>query len=329
MYSFVYLHFKNKKTAHLAIQNKTILKNLLYKFYHKTLIGNLVRFLYHRTKERIWPEKLVMKVDYKRRLGKSLNLSNPVTLNEKINWLKLYDRKPIHTICADKLEVRNYISSKIGEEYLVPLIFSTKDPSEIKPERLPNIPVVVKTNHDSGGVYIIRDKNRFDYNKLQESLQKRLKVNYYLKSKEWQYKNIEPKIVVEKLLMDSDGNIPEDYKLHCFNGKLVFTQVDLERHTDHKRNLYDIEWKRIPCRWIYENGDEVPKPLNYSKMKDLAEKIASDFTYVRVDFYNVGESIFFGELTFHSESGYGKFIPDSYDLYFGKLLNINTSGKKN
>ena len=122
--------------------------------------------------------------------------------------------------------------------------------------------------------------------------------------------------------MDPNGNIPDDYKLHCFNGKLVFTQVDLDRHTNHTRNLYDVDWKMMPCKWIYENGDTIEKPIVYDKMRQLAEHIAQDFVYVRVDFYMIGESIYFGELTFHSESGKGKFYPESFDKELGNKLKL-------
>jgi hypothetical protein len=154
-----------------------------------------------------------------------------------------------------------------------------------------------------------------------------LRENYFIASREWQYKNIKPRIVVEKLLMDEVGGIPYDYKMHCFNGKLVFTQVDLDRQINHTRNLYDTDWHYIPCKWIYENGKSIQKPLMYNKMRELAEIIAADFIYVRVDFYVLGKSIYFGELTFHSESGLGHFEPEHFDRDFGKLLDI--SGLKN
>ena len=266
---------------------------------------------------------MVIKYEYRRTLGKKLNLKNPKTLNEKINWLKLYERVPLQTICADKFLVRDYIKDKIGEEYLIPLVYQTKNTNEIKPENLPDYPIILKTNHNSSGGLIVRDKDKVDWEGARSRFKKLLKENYFISSREWQYKNIEPRIVVEKLLMDEEGNIPIDLKFHCFNGKLVFTQVDLDRHTHHKRNLYDVDWNRIPCKWIYDNGNDIAKPSEYDKMRELAEKIAPDFTYVRVDFYQIGTKIFFGELTFHSESGIGFFEPSSYDDEFGSMLDIS------
>lgn len=312
------------------------MKSLFYKFYHKTLIGNLLRYAYHRSKERLWPEKLVVKVDYKNRLGKRLNLSNPQTLNEKINWLKINDRRLIHTICADKLEVRKYISTKIGKKYLVPLVFSTKNPSDINSERLPDFPVVVKTNHDSGGVYIIRNKKEFDYNKLQESLKKRLKINYYFKSKEWQYKNIEPKIIVEKLLLDRSGKIPMDFKVHCINGQSHMIQVDIGRGSEnHHRNWYYPDWSRCPFKWTVEiNGKitnpadfDIEKPSSLSEMLQLSDTLAKPFDYVRIDWYNLENQLFFGEITFHHDSGYRPIEPPEWDKKLGEMVKLGENSK--
>jgi hypothetical protein len=255
-------------------------------------------------------------------MGYGLNLKKPKTLNEKINWLKLHDRTPLHTIGADKYKVREYITNKIGKEYLIPLIFNTKKPQDIIPVNLPDFPVIIKTNHNSSGGIIIKDKKNVNWKRVRFDLKKLLRENYFYASREWQYKNIKSRIVVEKLLLDENGNIPYDYKMHCFNGKLVFTQVDLDRQTNHTRNLYDKDWKFIPCKWIYKNGKQIEKPATYNKMQLLAEKIAEDFIYVRVDFYVIQKKLFFGELTFHSESGSGYFEPKFFDDHFGSLLNL-------
>ena len=265
-------------------------------------------------------EKETIRWRFKHNFGRELDVENPQTLNEKINWLKLNDRGPLHTKCADKFSVRDYIASKIGTKYLIPLLYHTENPKELIPENLPEIPFIIKTNHDSGGVFIVRDKSKLDYKKAQLDFKRYLNNNYYQESKEWQYKDIEPRILVEKLLLDQEGKIPFDYKMHCFNGKLNFTQVDLDRQENHTRNLYDEKWNFIPCQWKYKNGRQIERPSNYDEMKRLAEEIAKDFIYVRVDFYSVQDQIFFGELTFHPESGLSRFDPPKYDLIFGKQL---------
>lgn len=301
------------------------MKQKIRHLYLNTSLGYFILhpfFLLYEYGLQLIPDKTLVKRKFRSSMGRELDLENPLTLNEKINFLKIYERHPLLPIAADKYKVREYIKDTIGEAYLIPLVLHTKNPKDITPENLPDYPVIIKTNHNSSGGIIVKDKSNIDWKAKRKVLAKLLRENHYYSTREWQYKDIEPRIVVEKLLTDSKGNIPDDYKLHCFNGKLVFTQVDLDRHTDHKRNLYDVEWKKIPCKWIYENGEDVPKPANYLKMKELAEKIAKDFTYVRVDFYSIDESIFFGELTFHSDSGFGKFIPKSYDSQLGKMLNI-------
>ncbi|WP_027126762.1 ATP-grasp fold amidoligase family protein [Gelidibacter mesophilus] len=267
-------------------------------------------------------DEYIIKRRFRKKMGYDLDLKNPKTLNEKINWLKLYDRKDLHTTVADKFKVRSYIENTIGAEYLIPLIFQTKDPKDIKPDNLPNTSFIIKTNHDSSGGIIVKDKKSINWPQARKRFSRLLKENYFYSSREWQYKNIEPRIIVEKLLTYDDGSIPSDYKFHCFNGELAFIQVDIDRHIEHKRNLYDPNWNFIPCVWKYKNGKKEEKPESFEKMRNLAETIAKDFIYVRVDFYSVNNLIYFGELTFHSESGHGKFTPSEYDLKFGNSLNI-------
>lgn len=301
------------------------MKNILGRLYRTTTVGYiLIRpfFMIYETVLKYMPDELHIKLKFKKHLGYKLDLKNPKTLNEKINWLKLYDRTELHTKAADKYAVREYIEKKIGSQYLVPLLFHTKKPKEIIPNNLPDIPFIIKANHNSSGGIIVKDKTKVNWKKIRIQLKKLLRENYFYSSREWQYKNIEPRIVVEKLLTDKSNNIPDDYKFHCFNGKVEFIQLDLERHIDHKRNLYDSEWKFIPCEWKYKNGKQLEKPESFEKMRELAEIIAKDFIYVRVDFYSLNDVIYFGELTFHSESGLGQFNPDSYDALFGSKLSL-------
>ena len=306
--------------------------------YHNTLLGKLLIYVYHNTKNRIAPEKLLLEQRYKKIFGKKPNLKDPKTLNEKIIWLKLNDRTPLHTQCADKYAVREYVTRKIGEQYLVPLLFQTKNPKDIVADNLPNIPCIIKTNHDSGGVFFVNDKLKIDYPDLQSRLKNRLKRNYYWQSKEWQYKNIKPRIIVEKLLLDKAGYIPMDYKLHCFNGKVNMIQVDMGRGTDeHYRNWYSAEWIREPYKWSSSKGngkytdpsnEDVAKPNSLEKMIELSESLAEPFTYVRVDWYDVRGKIYFGELTFHHDGGNRPIEPKEWDLKLGERLDIGSLIKK-
>ncbi len=249
-------------------------------------------------------------------------MESPKTFNEKIQWLKLTDRTPLHTQCADKYAVRSYVKNKLGEEYLIPLVLQTEDVSDLVPENFPDYPFIIKTNHDSSGGLIVRNKSKINWVKARREFRNKLKNNYYYGLGEWQYKNIKPCLIAEKLLSDVNGNIPPDFKLFCFNGRVKLIQLDLDRETAHKRNMYDTQWNLLDFKYIYEQGPDYPRPTSLDKMISLAEKIARDFIFVRVDFYNIGGKVYFGEITFHPESGAGKFIPEIWDSKLGQLLQL-------
>ncbi len=303
------------------------MKQFISKIYRNSRLGFTIiqpfKNLHEYLRYAIVSDKKFINQEFEKHLGHKLDLENPKTFNEKLQWLKLNDRTPLHTICADKYKVRDYVVEKIGKEYLIPLVFETKNPRDIIPEKLPDYPVIIKTNHDSSGGVIVRDKSEHNWTYVQNTLAELLSVNYYYRFKEWQYKNIEPRIVVEKLLTDNSGDIPFDYKLHYFNGKLVFTQVDIDRQKDHKRNLYDENWNLLDVQWVYKPGNHVEKPKLFDKMIALGEVFAKDFCYIRVDFYHVNDKIYFGELTFHAEAGIGPFVPKQFDEDFGKLLKLH------
>ncbi|MFD2823595.1 ATP-grasp fold amidoligase family protein [Lacinutrix iliipiscaria] len=303
------------------------MKQFISDIYHNTRLGFALiqpfKNIYEYLRYALVSDTALINKEFVKNLGYKPNLENPQTFNEKLQWLKLNDRTPLHTICADKYKVRDYVKEKIGEEYLIPLVFETKNPRAIVPENLPDYPVIIKTNHDSSGGIIVRDKSQHNWINVQNTLAKFLNINYYHRFKEWQYKNIERRIVVEELLMDKSGDIPFDYKMHYFNGKLEFTQVDIDRQKDHRRNLYDANWNLLDVQWVYKTGNDVERPKLFDKMIELGEKFAQDFCYLRVDFYHVNDKIYFGELTFHAESGSGAFNPKHYDDDFGKRLKLH------
>ncbi|MGB6153232.1 MAG: ATP-grasp fold amidoligase family protein, partial [Pricia sp.] len=205
----------------------------------------------------------------------------------------------------------------------------TDNPSDLIPENITKTPCIIKANHDSSGGIFVYDKNQIDWENVQKGLEKRLKQNYYWSSREWQYKNIKPTIVVEKLLQDSQGNIPFDYKLHCFNGKVRMISVDSGRDTDkHFRNWYSRDWTREPYRWSSQKGqkftdpseEDIERPKTLEKMMELSEILAQPFAYVRVDWYEVDGKLYFGEITFHHDGGVFPILPKKWDKKLGTLL---------
>ncbi|WP_282164621.1 ATP-grasp fold amidoligase family protein [Cellulophaga baltica] len=306
-------------------------------YYEKGTVSFLLKpfvYVYDIYRHRIIGEKYFIKNRFRKRMGEKLDLSNPRTLNEKIQWLKLYNRTSLHTICADKIGVRTYVSDKIGKEYLVPLLMVTEDANDINHDNLPPSPFIIKTNHDSGSYKIIKNKDEVtNWNEIKLFFEKSLKSNFYYKSKEWQYKNIAPKILVESLLQTKDGEVPEDYKIHCFQGKPEYIQLDFDRGKDNQsRNWYDKNWNRADFHWStkIKNGKQtlpndynVPKPSTLEKMLHFAAILSKPFPYVRVDFYSLNDKqVYFGEITFSHDSGFRPIIPKEWDLKLGDLVKL-------
>jgi hypothetical protein len=261
--------------------------------------------------------------------GYSLNLNRVRTLNEKIQWLKLYDRNPDYSKWADKFEVKKIIESLIGAEYVVPLLAWGDTPECIDFKAIPK-PFIIKSSHASGQVIIIREGDEVDSSAINKICHSWLKYNLYRETREFQYKNIPPRIIVEKLLLDENGQVPFDYKFHCCNGVVEVIQVDIDRHINHKRNLYDRDWNRLPFVWslysdnkpLWPQGRDVEKPDSLAQMLMLTEKIASQFSYARVDWYYLAGRIYFGELTFHHGSGFERIIPFEWDEKLGDKLKL-------
>ena len=261
--------------------------------------------------------------------GRDVNFEDPQTLNEKIQWLKLNFRKDIQTVLADKYEARKYFAQHFGEQYLVPLLFETTDWRDITMDNIPDEPCIIKSNHTSGTYQIIRDKSKIHINELKAKCIDWLNMDYYKMSREWQYKNIKRRIIIEKLLQTKDGTIPNDYKLHYINGKLEFVYCSVGRETENKRNIYDADWNPLYFSWVEPfkdastvRGSEIPAPASFEKMKEIGYEIAKMFAYVRVDFYDVDGKLYIGEITFHHGGGFDVFVPAEYDLIYGKKLML-------
>jgi hypothetical protein len=269
------------------------------------------------------PDKCFLKIKYFLTFGKKLNLRNPEAFNEKLQWLKLYDRKPEYTHMADKYEVRKYIIEKMGEEYLIPLLGVWNTFDSIDFSKLPN-EFVLKCTHDSGSVIICKDKNAFDINKARKKINSCLNKNYYLPGREWCYKNIESKIIAEKYMVDESNIELKDYKIHCFNGEPKIIQVDFARFTNHKRNMYSSSWEYIPFTTEYPTDSciQIRKPQSLDLMLKIARKLSKNTNYLRVDLYSINEKIYFGELTLYHGSGNEHFFPSEYDKILGGWITL-------
>ena len=261
--------------------------------------------------------------------GRELDLENPVTFNEKLQWLKLYDRKPEYSTMVDKYEAKRLIADRVGEEYVVPVVGGPWSSfEEIDFSLLPD-QFVLKTTHDCGGVFVCKDKNTFDKEKARRFLNQHLHMDYYTTGREWPYKNVKPRLFAEKYLSDGDQEL-YDYKFFCFNGQVKCAKVDFGRFVEHRANYYDRGFSLLPfgenvCPPVYEHVIE--KPVNWKKMIDIAEELSAEHYFLRVDLYHPNGKIWVGELTLFPASGFGGFTDDSWDRKLGAYLRLPTDDK--
>lgn len=274
------------------------------------------------------PDKEYLERKFECCMGKRLDLKNPKTFNEKLQWLKLYDRNPEYTVMVDKYEVRDYIKEKLGEEYLIPLIGVWDNPDEIDFDLLPN-QFVLKCNHNSGlGMYICKDKNKLTpqvIKRIRKNLARGLKQDYYLTGREWPYKDVPRKIICEKYMEDAGTSELRDYKFFCFNGVVKCYKVDFDRFIGHKANYFTADGELMKLGEKICPSDfrkEIPIPANFEKMKEFAVELSKAHPFLRVDFYDVDGQVYFGELTFYPASGFGKFIYEGNDELLGSWLNL-------
>lgn len=264
-----------------------------------------------------------IKKKYKIKMGKNLNLKNPKTYNEKLQWLKLYNHNPLYTKLVDKYEVKKYVAKLIGEEYIIPTLGVWSSFDEIDFEILP-MSFVLKCTHDSGGLVIVKDKKNIDYKSAKKKLNRCLERNFYYAGREWPYKDVVPMIIAEKYIEDRNHEL-KDYKLMCFNGKVKCSFVCTERFSDEglKVTFFDREWNMMPFERYYPKSNmPISKPINYEKMIELAEILSKDIPFVRVDFYEVDNKIYFGELTFYPGSGLEDFEPEEWDYTLGQWIEL-------
>lgn len=273
----------------------------------------------------IIPDSIYIRFKYRKIFGKWPELKNPKTFNEKLNWLKLYDRNPVYTTMVDKYEAKRYVADLIGEEYIIPTLGVWDKAEDIDFDGLPQ-KFVLKATHDSGRVLICKDKSKFDRSMAVKEMNESLKRNFYAVTREWPYKNVKPRIIAEQLLESADNKDLADYKVHNFNGipKAILVCRDRFADTGLTEDFYDIHWNHLdvkrpghPNAPLLEN-----RPVTLDLMLELSSKLAKGYPFMRTDFYTVNDKIYFGEITLYPASGSVPFIPSNYDDVLGKFLEI-------
>ncbi|WP_418637608.1 ATP-grasp fold amidoligase family protein [Winogradskyella sp.] len=268
-------------------------------------------------------DKTYLKLLFFLSFGYKLDLKNPQTYNEKLQWLKLYYRKPELTNMVDKYEVKKYVEDLIGREYVIPTLGVWNSFDEIDFDKLPN-QFVLKTTHDQGGVVICKDKLSFDYIKARKLLNKHLKFKHFYLSREWPYKDVKPRIIAEKYMANDENEDLNDFKFFCFHGEPQALFIATERQTGNvKFDYFDMDFSPLELVQSYQrSGFEVKKPIGFEKMAELSRILTSGLPHVRVDFYNINGKIYFGELTFFHHGGLTPFHPEEWDYKFGNWIDL-------
>ena len=299
MFNFRNILKKNEFITYMYDQSK--------KLYYKYLIS----------------DQYLIKKTFKQRLGRELDLENPVKFNDKLQWLKLYWYDPLAQICADKYRVRDFVAKKIGKEYLNDLYGVYESVSDLDLNKLPNS-FVLKCTHGSGFNIICKNKEKINWKDEFKKIKRWLNTDYYLFKREWVYKDIKPRIICEKYLEEEQTGDLKDYKIFCFHGEPKLIMVVTDRFENQRRNFYDINWDLmdVSTRFPRENRG-FSKPPNLDEMLELSRVLSKDFPHVRVDFYNVRNKIIFGELTFFHDSGYGIYKPVEFEIKMGSWLDLS------
>lgn len=271
------------------------------------------------------PDFFYLKLIYRIRIGRKLNLKNPQTYTEKIQWIKLFDRNPLYTKLVDKYEVKKYVANTIGTQYIIPTIGVWESFDDIKFDELPE-QFVLKCTHDSGGLIICKNKSQLDIKAAKEKIEKCLNRSYYWHGREWPYKNVKPRIIAEEYMEDTETQELRDYKFFAFDGetKALFIATDRQKKGEEtKFDFFDSNFQHLPLINGHPNATIVPKkPVHFDEMKRLAGILSKGFPEVRVDFYEVNGKIYFGELTFAHWSGLTPFEPEKWDYRFGSWINL-------
>lgn len=276
---------------------------------------------------KVWPDRLYLSLRFKHEMGYKLNLKNPRSFSEKLQWLKINNRKPEYTLMVDKYAVKDYVANKIGEEYIIPTIGVWNSPKDIDWNSLPN-QFVLKTTHGGGcgGVVVCKDKTTLDKHNAIAKLTRSLNSDIFWNYREWPYKNVPKRIIAEQYMTDGKNNDLPDYKFFCFNGEPKYCQVIRDRHTKETIDFYDMKWNHMPfvgLNPVAANGhNPVSKPKHLDKMIEICQKLSVDIPFSRIDLYVIKDKEYFGEITFFPASGMGTFTPDEWNYRLGNLINL-------
>lgn len=276
----------------------------------------------------LFRDKIYLQLLFFMKVGYKLNLNNPITYNEKLQWLKLYYRRPEMVKMVDKYEAKQFAKSLIGEEHIIPTYGLWESFDEINFNSLPS-QFVIKTTHDQGGVVICNNKELFDFNRARKIINSRLKRNHFYLSREWPYKDVEPRIIVEKHMCDENTNELSDFKFFCFNGvpKIMFLATE-RQSGEVKFDFFDMQFNHLDIMQIHEQSGRIfEKPKNFEKMFEIVKTLSKDLPHVRVDLYNINGEIYFGEFTFFHHGGIMPFHPEKWDYILGGWLNLPIESK--
>lgn len=286
-------------------------------------IGNL---LFHRFTHRLMPDKLYILTRWRKQMGYNLDLDNPRKFTEKLQYLKLYDRRNEYTTIVDKLCFKEWVTEQVGAGYTIPTIAVFKTPDEINLETLPSR-FVLKCNHDSGSVFVCTDKATFDLEKTSLFLKKRLRYNYFWNAREWPYKNIKKRRIIVEEFLENDSSDSEaflvDYKFFCFNGDPQIMYISNDHSNDPHTDFFDMDFNHLQIKMKDPNAQTIPeKPAKFEEMKEIAKKLSEGIPFVRVDMYLVHNQIFVGELTFYHSGGYFAIYPEEWNQKLGNLITL-------
>lgn len=277
------------------------------------------------------PDKIFLRIKYRRKFGVKLSFKSPKTFNEKLQWLKVYNRKQLYTTMVDKFEAKKYVASVIGKEYTIPTLGIYDSFDEIDFDTLPD-QFVIKCTHDSGGLVICRDKSKLNIEKTKEKICNCLKNNYYYGGREWPYKNVKPRIIIEKYMEDKNSKTMRDYKIFCFSGKpkILYLSEGLEDHSTASMSFYDMNMQLTDCRRSdYKPLNYKPqKPKNFEKMKEFSSLFSKNIPHLRVDWYEVNGKLFFGEFTFTTCGGYVPFAEEKWNKRMGSWIKLEKSKER-
>lgn len=294
----------------------------LIKAFKKAIVrpAYVAEFIMWKTAS-LWPDKLYISVLYRIKFKQMLNWKNPQTFNEKLNWIKLYHREHRFTTMADKYEVKKYVANIIGEEYIVPNYGVWDNYDNIPFDRLPK-QFVMKMTHDSFGAIVCRDKYQFDHARAKIAVKSSVERNWYPFNREWVYKDIKPRIIIDKFLDDYSGHELRDYKFWCFDGEPKVMYLTNKASCVFE-NFYDMDFKPLDIDHGFKrHNPEFDKPEEFELMKQLARKLSKDIPFVRIDFFYVENKVYFGEYTFYDWGGMKPFRDLKWDIILGSWIKL-------